>query len=261
MKALLTSALRHSARICPSQCVAASPFGSKVASRWIHSLAGNSLIRSSTPYLSTQRSSVCFFSTESQEGLVKILAREHAEELSSGPVDSMPTELADLHRKLKASWKIVDDGAFTRMYQTSAGLKVQVSFHCQDQVMDEMDEEEDEDDEEMARPVRFSVTVTKAGKTLVFTCLSEDAMLKIQSVVTTTEDAETVSRTGSIDKSRYQGPEFTELAEDLQDAFHDFLNEIGVDEDVAVFASMYSDFREELEYVKFLEDAQTVLRK
>jgi hypothetical protein len=57
-----------------------------------------------------------------------------------------------------------------------------------------------------------------------------------------------------------QGPEFTELAEDLQDAFHTYVEkECGVDEDVTAFITMYADYREQEEYVAWMKTANSVL--
>lgn len=213
------------------------------------------------------KSPVAWFSSAAQQDLLDILSREHAEEIENGT--DMPTELADLQRSLEQKdWKIVHDGALTKLYRSSipAAMKVQVSMHCQDTVeimQDDFVEEAlaEQDEDEMAGPVRFTVTVTKAGKSMVFTCLSEAAQAKIQSLAVTTTDADTVQSNGGVEADQYQGPEFTELAEDLQDAFHGFLEEeVGINEDVATFISMNADFREQQEYVKFLDDSMSILR-
>ena len=106
----------------------------------------------------------------------------------------------------------------------------------------------------------------------MFTCLSEFAMPKIQGVaVATSEDVEAIHGTkrspsagggsGGVDAYQYQGPEFEELAEDLKDAFHTYLEEeVGISEDMASFISMYSDFCEQIEYVGFLEDAKNIVQ-
>jgi len=236
-----------------------------------HSLSSfESLARSAIARAPSGFSSTRPFSSSASD-LAEILERELAEEVEGGD-DGMPAELATLKQNLQEqqAWKIVDDGAVTKMYRTLAdtGSKVQLTFHCQDTVEvldgggDVVDEGLGDEIEEEAGPVRFTVTVAKAGRTLVFTCLSEDAAARIQSVATTATADDVDSKSFGVDGYQYQGPEFSELAEDLQDAFHAFLeDDVSVNEDVASFVSMYSDYREQVEYVKFLEDAKSVLRK
>jgi len=55
-------------------------------------------------------------------------------------------------------------------------------------------------------------------------------------------------------------PEFTELAEDLQESFQTYvIEECGIDEDVTAFISMYSDYREQEEYVNWMKTAVDIL--
>jgi hypothetical protein len=57
-----------------------------------------------------------------------------------------------------------------------------------------------------------------------------------------------------------QGPEFEELAEDLQASFENYVKEeCGVDDDVTAFISMYCDYREQEEYVSFMKTAVEIL--
>lgn len=195
----------------------------------------------------------------SSTDLSEILAREHEEEIESDTT-SMPQELSDLKATL-SDWKIVEDAAMTKLYkQMDGGRKVQLSFHCQDTVAIAEDDDDEEEGDEAADPVRFTVTVTKAGKSLVFTCLSEDAKTTVEGVAMTSQDVESIHST-NIDRNLYQGPEFTELAEDLQEAFCEYLEtEVGITEDVSAFVSMYADWKEQGEYVKFLEGAMSILK-
>ena len=188
-----------------------------------------------------------------------ILAREHQEEVDSGNLE-VPGALADLQSDLEnnGGWKIVSDGAITNMYLTSK--KVQVSFHCQDTIEDADDYEEEEDDEEPVPSVRFTVTQAKAGKTMVVNGIAEYGQVKIEGVATTASTPETIhAGQGHLPKAEYQGPEFLELAEDLQDGILDYLAEIGIDDDVAAFIGMQTDYQEQQHYVQFLKDAQAVI--
>jgi len=220
-----------------------------------------------------------------------LLAREENEEIDTGNTE-MPQDLSDLRTTIEASWKIVDgdgngngdgdSGASTKLFKidSNSNNKIQVSFHCQDflEVDVDVDEElgydedeeddanEDEDEEdEPSPPVRFTVTVTKAGNSnasLNFACFSEYGAVRIEGVSTTTSStAEYVhDHQGQLPKIEYQGPDFTELAEDLQEAMVVYLDEeCGVNSDVAAFVAMASDFKEELSYVDFLKQAQSIV--
>jgi complement component 1 Q subcomponent-binding protein len=204
-----------------------------------------------------------FFSSDAQQNLVDILTREEQEEeVESGNLE-MPQPLKDLKKELEADWTITEDAATTQLFLKSS--KVQVSFHCQDTVepMDEVYEEQDdaEEEEEESHPVRFTVTQSKAGKTLVVSCLSEFGQVKIESVTTTSTSPDIVhAAQGVLEKVQYQGPEFTELAEDLQESMAAYLeDELLVTSDVAAFVSMQTDYKEQVNYVQFLKDCKSII--
>lgn len=196
-------------------------------------------------------------------------------------------------------WKIVDVGATTRLTKPLASRgKAVVHFHCQD-IIEELDEdafdnedddvhaegagtdgtadEEAEEEEEMAGAVRFVVAISyPAQKTLVFQCVTDFGQVLIRSASTTSLSVDELfqqgggaggggahadlSVGGSGDPKDYQGPVFDELAQDLQQTFHQYLaQEIGVNEDVAAFVSMHADYREQASYVKFLDECHGVV--
>lgn len=212
--------------------------------------------------VSSRRLAVLPQSVRSFSALTDLLTREHTEEVDNKTTE-MPPDLVDLKTVLEQEegWKIVDDGAMTKLYRTleSNASKIHVTFHCQDTVEDDYVDEEEvmEDDEEPAVPIRFHVSISKAGKTLAMTCLTtEDLAASIQSVAVTSQ----LQDDYLVAASDYQGPEFTELAEDLQEAFHNYLiDEVGVSENLISFLSMYCDFKEQTMYVKFLSDAKSLL--
>lgn len=202
----------------------------------------------------------------SKATLIDILSREENEEIETGNIQ-MPQDLLDLRETIQESWKIVENGASTTLYKIDSGInKIQVNFHCQDTLEvveeEEYDDDNEDEDEEPAAPVRFSVTVTKAGKSLNFLCFSEYGEVKIEGVSTKTSvTAEFAHENpGSLPKIEYQGPDFNELAEDLQEAFAEYLDEeCGVNGDIAAFVAMSADHREEINYVDFLKQAQSIL--
>lgn len=226
-------------------------------------LASETTVMTVSSQKSFPRSSLAMIrslSTESQNNLVDILSREEQEEMESGNLE-MPDELAELKQKLEKHWRIVDDGAVTQLFLKDK--KVQISFHCQDTVEEQAayEEEEEEVDEEPIAPVRFTVTLSKAGKSIAFGCLSELGETTIESVATTKSAPDAIhANQGALDKSEFQGPEFSELAEDLQEAIAVFLEDgCDVSSDVAAFVAMYTDYKEQLQYVEFLKDARSII--
>jgi complement component 1 Q subcomponent-binding protein, mitochondrial len=202
------------------------------------------------------------FSSEAKSVLLDILAKEEQEEINSGNTE-MPAELKEMKATIEQEWRIVEDGATTSLFRKNHSHKVQVSFHCQDTVEDFMDEDfaDEEEEEEPSPSVQFSVTITKAGKSLVFACFSEYGSCKIQGVSTTGTAVDTIhDNQGTLAKSEYQGPDFLELAEELQDQLLIYLEEeCGVNADVAAFIAMFSDYREQACYVNWLKETQNIV--
>lgn len=226
-----------------------------------------------SPTFSHAVSSRCFSTTDDDDeevmdtDLPSILARELAEEARLGST-IMPEELSTLLAKqIEPTWRVVDapDQAVVRLHKrepsAASGAKVVVSFHCQDTLppevglLDSVLPDEDDGDEEDAAPVRFDVTVTRAGKALVFKCLSEEATAVVEGIVVRREE-----EAQDDGKSLYEGPDFTDLPEDLQESLTAFVQyECGVDEDVAAFVSMYADYKEQVEYVRWMKGVQSLV--
>jgi Mitochondrial glycoprotein len=209
------------------------------------------------------------------DALVDLLNREHVEEIENNST-AIPEALKDLHHLLTEDkgWKIVtsDDTAMTKLYKTIDAVKVQVCFHCQDATerMAEHDEDDvggdndaqdDEQREEEPASVRCTVSVTKAGKTMFMVCIAEDAMIRIQSTAMAGADQDIdVLHSSGVNSNLYQGPEFAELAEDLQDAFHAYIEDsLGINADVAAYVIMQFDYKEQCQYVNFLQGTKTFL--
>lgn len=220
-----------------------------------------------------------YFSTVQTE-LSDILTRELAEEEANGS-STMPEDLAELKAQIEESWRVVDGGVsgdgsgvvrlFKKEPLEGSGAKVAIAFHCQDTIpsedkesggslFDQMTEGGDEEEEEDAVAVRFTVMISRAGKTMVYTCLSEDAVTNVERVaVVDGDDIEDLIANG-VDEKAYQGPEFTELAEDLQGSLCEFIDDVaGVDTDVASFIAMYADYKEQTEYVEWLRKVKSMV--
>ena len=168
----------------------------------------------------------------------------------------MPAALVELMDEIKKEWKIVEDDGTVKLFRN--GGNVAINFHCQES-LPSTDDVDDDDDVEASAPVRFTVAVTKAGKTLVMWCLSEMGVAGVEGLAVTTGDVASVFATG-VPNSAYQGPEFTELEEDVQDAFNDYLQtDCGVTSDVAAFIAMYADYKEQAEYVDWMKQVQSII--
>lgn len=166
-------------------------------------------------------------------------------------------------------------GATVRMLRKKAGTKaakIGIVFHCQDTEEDSKFEDDDmfdqepqdeEDVEESAQAIRFGVVVSKGGKTVVLQCRC-GYELNVDGVMVRDGDMESVlaqlAGGEGLHAALYQGPEFTELAEDLQTSFENYVKEeCGVDDDVTAFISMYCDYREQEEYLSFMKTAAEIL--
>ena len=203
--------------------------------------------------------------SSSKSNLLELLAREEQEEIDTGNLE-MPYELMNLRDTIQNSWTISEDGPTTTLVKNSSSstsTTIRLSFHCQDALENEEEEIDDDEEDEVSSPVRFTVTVTKNDKSsLTFACLSEDGAATIEGISTTTLSSPSYvhDNQGQLPKGEYQGPDFAELAEDVQEAFYSYLeDECGVDSDVAAFVAMSSDHREQSNYVDFLKLAQSIV--
>jgi len=241
-------------------------------------IISKTLLKHSSPHLTRMQQLYRSASSSSSEDLSTLINREMSEEKQNSII---PEELAQLKSQVSENWIIVDEsggdggletGATIKMFKKdsiSGGGKVAITFHCQDtidgdgmggsisdmfggseEVREEEDEEEDDEDSSAAR---FTVTITKAGKIMRFSAVAEGVDVSTESVCIMDEGCD-------LDEEVYQGPEFLELAEDLQEAFNKYLStDCGVNEDVAVFISMYADFKEQTEYRVWLKNASKMI--
>mmetsp|Transcript_806 Transcript_806/g.1277 ORF Transcript_806/g.1277 Transcript_806/m.1277 type:complete len:281 (-) Transcript_806:126-968(-) len=222
--------------------------------------------------------------------LGSILQREINEEDEAAAEfgGQMPPDLAELHADIADKWTILEgisgigsggetgSGATVRLFKKSPGsngAKIGVVVHCQDTEEDiPFDEdaflegqEQEESEEEPSQAVRFGVTISKGGKTVVLQCrCGGDGDISVESAAVRDGESEGVLMAlaggENLNAALYQGPEFTELAEDLQESFQEYVvKECGIDEDVAAFISMYADYREQVEYVTWMKTAIDVL--
>lgn len=116
-------------------------------------------------------------------------------------------------------------------------------------------DDEDDDDEAMDEPAfEFTASIKKGGEELVFDCEARSEVT-IRRVLL-------VPSGGSVDDySSYMGPVFDELEPDMQTAFHDYLEARGINDDLSSFICMYSDAKEQKEFVSWMKGVRNFLDK
>lgn len=137
--------------------------------------------------------------------------------------------------------------------------KIQVFFHVQD-VEDEsmFDEEEAEESEEEGVSnigVNFRVDITRGDKKMIIAAVGGQE-LDVRAVRFVPANADRNN-----EEIYYGGPEFSELEEDFQEAFLDYLEERKIDGDLAFFVLSHSREKEQKEYVNWLETLESFSAK
>lgn len=119
------------------------------------------------------------------------------------------------------------------------------------------DDYTDEETEEPPEGQSDSVTVP-----FVAEFKKGDDVLRFECLASETVTIETVKYlpNGSTDPNIYGGPTFEELDGELQDSFHEYLSTNGVDDSIATFITLYADYKEQLEYVKWLGDVKALVK-
>ncbi|KAI3960542.1 hypothetical protein MKW92_053630 [Papaver armeniacum] len=163
----------------------------------------------------------------------------------------------------KFPFKIVDnDGAetitLTRNYQGEeikiTVFKPDLSGEEEDQDDQEANQGGEEDEEEGgSHPVDMVVTVTKkTGPTLEFDVMVEADEITINNLA--------VKNPNILDEDiAYEGPEFSSLDADLQEAFHTYLEVRGIKPSIANFLHDYMVKKEHKEYTAWLKNVKNFI--
>ncbi|KAI8872699.1 mitochondrial glycoprotein [Ramicandelaber brevisporus] len=125
----------------------------------------------------------------------------------------------------------------------------------------EEDEDYDEDmDEEpyTEYPVRITASIAKAGQpTLSVEMTAEGDMYEINRIFFAKDGEVAVPKTAEADWQRaggYQGPTFGHLEEDLKVSIERYLEERGIDSAMCTFVVDYIEHKEQLEYMRWLNN-------
>lgn len=290
MNSLSGTILKRLTRTQMFRQVIKSPTTSRIHFRSIHNQLYNTKTKkikfqlSFRPFSTRSDDDDDLSSSKDVASLASLIERELKTEMDAG-LNEMPQNLADLKSTISQKWTIVDEsssstissssGAVTRMFRKEPlanGGKIALTFHCQDTLEDTLEdtgsifesitggdekEKTDEEEDEESSPIRFDLTVTRAGKTLCLSCISENAAASVESVTVLTGEN---NNSKDVEEDSFRGPDLEELPEDVLDAMEIFVSEdCGVDEDVAAFLAMYADYKEQLEYVEWLDGLSKVI--
>lgn len=121
------------------------------------------------------------------------------------------------------------------------------------------DEEYPEGEQQSSFPARAIVTITKDGQkgALSIDAVAQDSAFQINNVHYFPDAEQAEPKTAEKDWARrntYPGPLFGQLDEDLQILLEEYLEERGIDTRMALFIPDYIDYKEQKEYLRWLEN-------
>mmetsp|Transcript_26111 Transcript_26111/g.34300 ORF Transcript_26111/g.34300 Transcript_26111/m.34300 type:complete len:254 (-) Transcript_26111:191-952(-) len=202
--------------------------------------------------------------------LSSVLKNELTEEKENNL--KMPEDLDSLHESIKKTLTLREDfgnglvSICGHMKSPPPGEKVTVEFTAgvAGYGLDEEFEEEAEGEEQQAEEDEdytgdfpsekdFVVTVAKGSEKLLFYCRALDT-IAIDGVTHIPAGKDSVD-------DLYEGPEFDELDPSLQEAFIQYLEERGINSNLGAWVVMYADYKEQREYMNWLEKVQSFVEK
>lgn len=186
--------------------------------------------------------------------LSDLIRREVDFEVTNTEADA---EYEDIKKVILKNFKIhqeVGKGE-VRLTRTIGDETIEVFFHVQDVEDDLSFEEEETEEAEPSVGVNFRVDITKGDKKLSVVAVGGQEL-----------DVRGIRfLPANIDRSKeevfYGGPDFSDLEEDVQESFLDYLEERGVDGDLAFFVLAHSREKEQKEYVNWLESFESFVAK
>ncbi|OJD34698.1 regulatory protein suaprga1 [Diplodia corticola] len=128
----------------------------------------------------------------------------------------------------------------------------------------EEDEEYTGENEESSFPARAVVTITKDGQkgALWIEAVAQDTAFQISNVHYFPEAEQADPKTAEKEWARrniWPGPLFGQLDEDLQILLEEFLEERGIDTRMALFIPDYIDYKEQREYLQWLDNLKNFI--
>ncbi len=123
---------------------------------------------------------------------------------------------------------------------------------------DQAEGEEAEDEQPSpAYPAQLTITITKPGnKAIEIRAVAQDGTIEIENLSFFPKESlleAQSTKDASEARSLYAGPPVDELDPELQQMLQQYLEERGIDEELASFLPEYMEYKEQKEYVKWLE--------
>ena len=182
-------------------------------------------------------------------------------------------ELEKVKKAISRNFKIQDMKGLglVELNGTYRNETISIKFDCQDEEEIENDEEYDEDESENENKllksgnptgdvddeedpygaetgINFEVQIKKQnGESVIALCTAASTLI-IQNV------RHLPAGKSETDESLYGGPSFDSLDDTVQAAFTEYLEDRGINEDMVYFILSYSKFKEQTEYVNWLEE-------
>ncbi|QDZ18071.1 mitochondrial glycoprotein [Chloropicon primus] len=120
---------------------------------------------------------------------------------------------------------------------------------------DDFEDDDDDNYEEEPEPsIDFNVHIGKGKETLTFECTTDGSIYTINTVNISNEDS-------PMERLEYEGPNFEDLEENLQEGFFEYLHERGIDYEFARYLFTVAIDKEQREYMNWLKDIQSFVSK
>lgn len=148
------------------------------------------------------------------------------------------------------------------------GFQVQICYHARAPLPSPEDNQEnqqqqEQESQEPGNMTDFQVLLTKDGKSSGFLvdAVVIDGQININHLYVNDNVQEFHSKfiSGRIDPNLYEGPDFQSLDESLQTSFHEFLTELGVNEETATFIEVTSLDKDQRLYMNWLKTCKNNL--
>jgi complement component 1 Q subcomponent-binding protein, mitochondrial len=111
-------------------------------------------------------------------------------------------------------------------------------------------------------PIRVSLNITKSSTPGAVTVdmMCQEGQFVVDNIAFYQEGKLATDSTAEADWKRrgvYMGPQFDTLDVGLQEEFEKYLQERGINEDLAMFIPEFAEYKEQVEYVRWLEGVKT----
>ncbi|KIJ25496.1 hypothetical protein M422DRAFT_38655 [Sphaerobolus stellatus SS14] len=129
-------------------------------------------------------------------------------------------------------------------------------------LMESEEQETPEEEQEIPTyPIRTAITVTKSGSkgALSIDAICQDGLFTLENIAFYADAKLGTELSADADWKRrglYMGPQFEHLDVNVQEEFEAYLRERGISEGLALFIPEYAEFKEQQEYVRWLESVK-----